>query len=79
LLISAVKVASPLSLVIAGPVADWLGVRVWYLVAGVGCALMGAGAFFVPAIVHMEDGSREHVAVEGTLEPVPVPVCVEAE
>jgi DHA3 family macrolide efflux protein-like MFS transporter len=66
LLLSAVKVASPLSLVIAGPVADWVGVRVWYVVAGVGCVLMGVGSFFVPALVHLEDNHNEPI-VEGTL------------
>nr|HID12486.1 MFS transporter [Anaerolineae bacterium] len=50
---------SPLSLAIAGPVADLLGVRTWYVIAGVVCALMGGGAFFVPAIVHLEDNHRE--------------------
>lgn len=47
---------SPLGLVIAGPVADALGVQTWFLIGGVVCALLGAGAFFVPAIVHLEDG-----------------------
>ncbi len=52
---SLVGAMSPLGMVIAGPVADWLGVRIWYLVGGAVCALMGAGAFFVPVIVHLED------------------------
>lgn len=75
LLVSAAKATSPLSLLIAGPVADRYGVRVWYLVAGVGCMLMGVGAFFVPAIVHLEDErggtllsmSRESRFCHGTL------------
>jgi DHA3 family macrolide efflux protein-like MFS transporter len=47
--------ATPLGMLIAGPVADALGVRVWYIVGGLGCLLMGIGAFFVPAIVHLEE------------------------
>jgi len=47
--------ATPIGMIIAGPVADALGVRVWYLVGGVGCVLMGIGGFFVPAIVHLEE------------------------
>ena len=78
LLVSAVKIASPLSLVIAGPVSDWLGIRLWYFVAGLGCVLMGAGAFFVPALAKMEDNPNDRAVVGGTaLEPGPVPVHVE--
>jgi DHA3 family macrolide efflux protein-like MFS transporter len=47
--------ATPLGMIIAGPVADALGVRLWYVVGGVGCLMMGVGGFFVPAIVHLED------------------------
>lgn len=47
--------ATRIGMVIAGPVADALGVRLWYSVGGVGCVLMGAGGFFIPAIVHLED------------------------
>jgi DHA3 family macrolide efflux protein-like MFS transporter len=48
----------PLSLAIAGPLADVVGVRAWYVVGGVLCMVMGAGAFFVPAIVNIEDQSK---------------------
>jgi len=47
---------SPLGLAVAGPVADWLGVQVWFLVGGAVCALMGMVGLFVPAILFMEDG-----------------------
>jgi DHA3 family macrolide efflux protein-like MFS transporter len=46
---------SPLGMAIAGPVADALGVQVWFLIGGVATLLMGAGAFFVPAIMRIED------------------------
>jgi len=52
---SAAMLTSPLSMAVAGPVADFLGVRVWYWVAGLGCVLIGGGAFLVPAIVRLED------------------------
>lgn len=45
----------PLGTAIAGPVADWLGVQVWFLVGGAVCALMGVASFFIPVIVGMED------------------------
>ena len=77
LLISAVKVASPLSLIIAGPVADWLGVRVWYWIAGVGCLLLGGWAFSIRAVVHLEDNHNGHAVIETEAQtPVAVPVGV---
>jgi DHA3 family macrolide efflux protein-like MFS transporter len=42
------------SLAIAGPVADAIGVQPWYFFGGLVCMLLGLGAFFVPAIVNVE-------------------------
>jgi DHA3 family macrolide efflux protein-like MFS transporter len=44
----------PLSLLIAGPVSDWLGVRVWYVFGGAVCILTTIVALFIPAIVNIE-------------------------
>jgi DHA3 family macrolide efflux protein-like MFS transporter len=60
----------PLGTAIAGPVADWLGVRVWFLVGGAVCALMGVVSFFVPAIVDMEDQMAVSSASGGLAEGV---------
>jgi len=46
---------SPLSLAFAGPLADWLGVRVWFIAGGGVCLVLGAASFFVPALMHLED------------------------
>ena len=48
----------PLSLLIAGPIADKLGVRVWYVAGGVLCIVIGLVAFAVPAIMHVEDNGH---------------------
>lgn len=45
----------PLSLAVAGPLADQVGIRSWYVVGGAVFALIGMSAFFVPVIVHLED------------------------
>ena len=45
----------PVGLAIAGPVADALGVHTWFVAGGAIMAILGAGALFVPAIVHIED------------------------
>lgn len=55
LMMSASSAASPISLAVAGPVADALGVQVWYAFAGIATVIMGVGAFFIPAVYRMED------------------------
>lgn len=47
--------ASPLGMAIAGPVADWLGVQVWFVVGGITTFLMGIGMLFIPTVMHLED------------------------
>jgi DHA3 family macrolide efflux protein-like MFS transporter len=54
LLMSGVGLMSPLGLSVAGPLADALGVRFWFAAAGIAMAVLGVGAFFVPAILHLE-------------------------
>jgi DHA3 family macrolide efflux protein-like MFS transporter len=69
--------ATPLGMIIAGPVADALGVRLWYVVGGVGCLLMGVGGFFVSDIVHLEDDRVASVA-EGRSGAAVTGGCVDA-
>lgn len=45
----------PLSLLIAGPISDAFGIRFWYIFGGTICILMTLAAFFIPAIVNIED------------------------
>ena len=58
LLQSAASAMSPLSLAVAGPVADAFGVQVWYVAGGLACILIGIGSYFVPALMHLEDNHR---------------------
>jgi DHA3 family macrolide efflux protein-like MFS transporter len=60
LLRSAAGAMSPVGLVIAGPIADWVGVQTWYIAGGIVCSLMGVVGFFIPAIAQIE-----HNRVEG--------------
>jgi DHA3 family macrolide efflux protein-like MFS transporter len=46
---------APLGLLIAGPVADRLGVQLWYIVGGVACLLMAGLMAVTPAILQLED------------------------
>lgn len=52
---SAATAMTPLSLAVAGPVSDLIGIRTWYLFGGAACLLMGMAAFFVPAIMNVEE------------------------
>jgi len=47
---------SPIGLMIAGPVADKVGVQAWFIIGGIVTAVMGITGFFVPSIIHFEDG-----------------------
>jgi MFS transporter, DHA3 family, macrolide efflux protein len=58
LLSSLGQLMAPLGLAIAGPVADAIGVQYWWLMTGIIITFMGAGAFLVPSIVHIEDRAR---------------------
>lgn len=64
----------PLSLLVAGPVADLIGVRVWYVVAGITCIFIGLLALNIPAIMN-----AEHNGQHGSqLVPVPAQDAPEA-
>ena len=54
--------AAPLGLIVAAPVAEIVGVGVWYLAAGIACVAMGIAGFFSPALMGIEDGTAEGVA-----------------
>lgn len=49
----------PLSMLVVAPIAELLGIRVWYWVGGGLTILMGLGAFFVPAIMQLESSKSE--------------------
>jgi MFS transporter, DHA3 family, macrolide efflux protein len=57
---------APLGLIIAGPVADWLGVQTWYLIGGLVTLSMGVFGFFVPMILRVEDGAGGTAVVLAT-------------
>lgn len=63
-------IMAPLGLSIAGPMADTLGVRAWFVASGVLMVMMGVGALFVPAIMHIEDKALPIVAAARTLTTV---------
>ena len=67
----------PLSLAVAGPLADAIGVRAWYVAGGAIFAGLGAASFFVPAIVNIEH-SRPGTEV-GCPDPAAIEIPVAGE
>ncbi len=58
---------SPIGLVLAGPVADTIGVQAWYWVGGAVCALMGLVSFAIPSVMTLEQqGDARVVNEEGS-------------
>ena len=62
---------TPLSLLVAGPIAEALGVRAWYIVGGAVCAAMGVIGLFVPAILYLEDNHSRTVSTPGEAPAAP--------
>ncbi len=58
LLTACAAAMSPLSLMVAGPVSDWLGVRTWYLIGGVACIFMAIAGASIPAIMSIESNRK---------------------
>jgi len=58
LVASAAGAAQPLSLLVAGPVADAFGVRPWFVVGGLLSSLVALIAFCVPAIMQIEQNGH---------------------
>lgn len=66
LVLSLASAMMPLSLAIAGPVADVVGVQPWYVFGGTVFALLGVGSFFVRPLVNIEENGRAFAAASST-------------
>lgn len=47
---------TPIGLLLAGPIADRLGLQTWYMLGGAGCIFMGLLAFMLPSVMRLEEG-----------------------
>jgi DHA3 family macrolide efflux protein-like MFS transporter len=61
---------APVGLLIAGPLADAIGVRTWYIVGGAVCVVMAVVALFIPDVRHLEDHKDEVAPPITAAEPV---------
>lgn len=64
LLGSAATAVSPIGLLIAGPVADWLGVQSWFVFGGVVTLLMAVAGLFIPAVMGIEDDREAQIEAQ---------------
>ncbi len=55
LISSGVTAMMPAGLLIAGPMADIIGVQAWYLIAGIPMAALSILYFLIPSVLRMED------------------------
>jgi len=46
---------APIGLAIAGPLSDALGVRIWFVIGGIACTVLGVVGFFTPSLLYLED------------------------
>jgi len=74
LVISMVTAMVPLSMVIAGPTADLVGVRTLYWIGGVGCVVIGVASFLIPSITHLEDHHGAEVRTDEAAPRISSPV-----
>ena len=56
----------PIGLMIAGPVADRVGIQAWFLLGGILCIFMGITGFFIPAVMNMEKQGNPQPEAVGT-------------
>jgi DHA3 family macrolide efflux protein-like MFS transporter len=71
LVISGISAMSPVGLAIAGPVADIFGVPIWFVISGLVTICVAITAFFVPAVMNIENqtaGDKAPSTVEKTDE-----------
>ena len=52
----------PISMLIAAPVAEWIGIRGWMAVASVGCLLIVVIGFSSPALMKIETSSGKYIS-----------------
>lgn len=64
LLESMVSAMMPISMIIAAPIAEWIGVRGWLVFGSIGCFVIGVSGFFIPALTNIENHEplREELA-----------------
>jgi MFS transporter, DHA3 family, macrolide efflux protein len=61
---SLISITSPIGLAIAGPVSDWAGLQVWFIIAALLCVTAGLVGFLMPSLVHIEENGVGHISAD---------------
>ena len=61
LLESMVSAMMPISMVVAAPVAELVGIRGWLVFGAIGCFAIGVAGFFTPSLVQIEDNREKYL------------------
>lgn len=70
LLASGAAAMMPVSLLLAGPLADVIGIRTWYVIGGVACMLIAVGCLFVRPLMNIEQNGHAAAAKPGASRPL---------
>lgn len=54
IILSGTAAMAPLGLAVAGPLAELIGVRVWFVLGGILIMVMGIAGFFIPPVMNIE-------------------------
>jgi MFS transporter, DHA3 family, macrolide efflux protein len=69
LLGSASGILGPIGLLLAGPISDKFGIRIWFVIAGVVCIGLAFVGFFIPQVMNLEvDGKKLRKLDDSILE-----------
>jgi DHA3 family macrolide efflux protein-like MFS transporter len=74
---SLITLTSPIGLIVAGPVTDWLGIQFWYVLAGLLTGGFAFSALFMPSVMNIEDYAYQPPAeesVEGAMPAQAIPL-----
>jgi MFS transporter, DHA3 family, macrolide efflux protein len=69
---SCANAMTPVGMVLAAPISNWLGIQAWFLAAGVVTFCVGVLGYFLPVVMHIEDDMPLAV-------PAPAPALTPAE
>jgi len=65
-LMSVSMAAAPIGLALAGPLADWLGVQLWYMLSALICGVIVVWIMLNPAILQLEEKQPDLKAIANT-------------
>lgn len=63
-------IGSLVGLPLAGPLSELLGLKIWYVISGICCCVLGVGGFFLPVIINIEENIRTPEAEPPEKEPI---------